>query len=77
MRVSARPKPPFRPISPGASSNAKRPSGSKGGQGLDSQLQTLIGEQLRLFYADLLNEPVPERFVALVDRLDPPEGPLS
>jgi hypothetical protein len=37
---------------------------------LDPALQTMIGEQLRSYYAALLSEPVPDRFVALVNRLD-------
>jgi hypothetical protein len=37
---------------------------------LDPKLQALIGEQLRGYYAELLSEPVPERFAELVKRLD-------
>jgi hypothetical protein len=37
---------------------------------LDPRLQAYIGEQLRSYYADLLSEPVPERLVALLKRLD-------
>jgi len=37
---------------------------------IDAQLQTKIGEQLRSYYAELMNEPVPQRLVALVSRLD-------
>lgn len=37
---------------------------------LDPALQSLIGERLRSYYADLLAEPVPPRFVELVSRLD-------
>lgn len=37
---------------------------------IDSQLQTKIGEQLRSYYADLMNEPVPRRLIELVSRLD-------
>jgi hypothetical protein len=35
---------------------------------LDPQLQNLIGEQLRLYYADLLAEPIPDHLVKLLDR---------
>jgi hypothetical protein len=37
---------------------------------IDPQLQTKIGEQLRSYYAELMNEPVPQRLVELVSRLD-------
>jgi hypothetical protein len=37
---------------------------------IDSQLQTKIGEQLRSYYAELMNDPVPRRFIDLVSRLD-------
>lgn len=35
---------------------------------LDPKVQALIGERLRLYYADLLTEPVPESLVDLIDR---------
>ncbi len=35
---------------------------------LDPKVQALIGERLRLYYAELLTEPVPERLVDLIDR---------
>jgi hypothetical protein len=44
---------------------------------LDPQLQSVIGEQLRRYYADLLREPVPERLVALLGKLDRGEGGRS
>jgi hypothetical protein len=37
---------------------------------LDSRLQAHIGEQLRSYYAELMDEPVPSRFVDLLKRLD-------
>jgi hypothetical protein len=37
---------------------------------LDPQLQAQIGEQLRSYYVELMREPVPRRFVELVNRLD-------
>jgi hypothetical protein len=44
---------------------------------IDPQLQAVIGEQLRQYYADLLREPVPDRFLALVQQLGGPEGKSS
>jgi hypothetical protein len=37
---------------------------------LDPKLQAHIGEQLRAYYAGLMSEPVPERLVELLKRLD-------
>jgi hypothetical protein len=37
---------------------------------LDSGLQAHIGAQLRSYYAELIEEPVPSRFVELLKRLD-------
>ena len=33
------------------------------------RLQDLIGEHLRLYYAELVDEPVPDKLTALIDRL--------
>jgi Anti-sigma factor NepR len=35
---------------------------------LDRDVQAHIGERLRCYYADLLTEPVPPTFAALIDR---------
>ena len=37
---------------------------------LDLQLQAKIGEELRSYYAELMNEAVPKRLIDLVNRLD-------
>jgi Anti-sigma factor NepR len=37
---------------------------------LDPGLQAHIGAQLRSYYAELIDEPVPSRFVELLKRLD-------
>lgn len=37
---------------------------------LDPELQIQIGEQLRSYYAELMSEPVPDRLVELLNRLD-------
>jgi hypothetical protein len=36
---------------------------------LDSDLQAVIGQQLRAVYHEILNEPVPDRFVRLLEQL--------
>jgi len=36
------------------------------------QIQDHIGRQLRSIYDDILNQPVPDRFRELMDRLDAP-----
>jgi hypothetical protein len=36
---------------------------------LDSDLQAVIGQQLRAVYHEVLNEPVPDRFVRLLEQL--------
>lgn len=36
----------------------------------DDPLQTLIGQQLKSLYDSVLSEPIPERFVELLAKLD-------
>src|SRR5580698_6063518 len=36
---------------------------------LDADLQAVIGQQLRAVYHEILNEPVPDRFVQLLEQL--------
>ena len=36
---------------------------------LDADLQAAIGQQLRAVYHETLNEPVPDRFVRLLEQL--------
>ncbi len=74
MSVLTRTKPSPQPASADRVSKPARSPGSKARQGLDPQLQALIGEQLRLYYVDLLREPVPDRLVALLDKLQAVEG---
>ena len=40
---------------------------------LDRSLQAQLGRQLRSNYADIANEPVPERFIRLLDALEAKE----
>jgi Anti-sigma factor NepR len=37
---------------------------------LPSHVATYLGEQLQAFYSHLISEPVPDRFVRLLDQLD-------
>ncbi|HEX2555961.1 MAG TPA: NepR family anti-sigma factor [Microvirga sp.] len=37
---------------------------------LDAQVQQQLGSLLRGMYADLLNRPVPDRFLEILQRLD-------
>jgi Anti-sigma factor NepR len=42
--------------------------------GLNAEIQSRIGHQLRAMYDDVVRQGVPERFVELIRRLDVPEG---
>ena len=37
---------------------------------IDPRFQAEIGKQLRALYDDVVNEPIPDRFVELLNRLD-------
>ncbi|HLH93611.1 MAG TPA: NepR family anti-sigma factor [Xanthobacteraceae bacterium] len=56
--------------SPASSTAAKR---GKPSASLNSEIQAKIGQQLRAYYAGLI-EPTPERFVELLRQLDKPAG---
>ena len=52
----------------------RRPIAHKVPRGmLDRSLQALIGRQLRAIFADIAKEPVPERFLKLLEALDAEE----
>ncbi len=40
--------------------------------GLSAEIQSRIGHQLRAMYDDVVRQGVPERFVELIRKLDPP-----
>jgi hypothetical protein len=42
----------------------------KAGASVQMQVQDHIGRQLRAVYDDLLSQPVPDRFLELLDQLD-------
>lgn len=47
----------------------------KGGEtNLDTDVQAHIGRQLRAGYVDILNQPVPDRFLELLSELDKRES---
>jgi hypothetical protein len=55
-------------------SQAKNPaSGAKGG--LNAEIQSRIGHQLRAMYDDVVRQGVPERFAELIRKLDVPPNP--
>lgn len=54
---------------------ARPPSGTrrrppKSGASVQMQVQDHIGRQLRAVYDDLLSQPVPDRFLELLEQLD-------
>lgn len=54
--------------SQGASGQRRR--SPKAGGTMQMQVQDHIGRQLRAVYDDLLNQPVPDRFLELLQQLD-------
>jgi Anti-sigma factor NepR len=49
-------------------------STARKGPQLTPEIQAKIGQQLRKYYDDMVNQGVPDRFVALMDRLGAPDG---
>jgi hypothetical protein len=47
-------------------------SGSR--RSADSSVEKAIGNRLRAYYDEIAREPVPDRFVELLKRLDGPTG---
>ena len=58
-------------IAPASAGEPKRAVRERAGQHprLDADLQSVIGQQLRAVYHEVLNEPVPDRFVRLLEHL--------
>ena len=50
-----------------------RPPGKPGG--LNAEIQSRIGHQLRAMYDDVVRQGVPDRFAELIRKLDAPGGP--
>ena len=45
-------------------------SSSERGAKIDPRVQTEIGKHLRAIYDDVINEPVPSRFMELLEKLE-------
>jgi hypothetical protein len=41
---------------------------------MERDLQAMIGNRLRARYAEILAEPIPDKFLDLINRLDQPAG---
>ncbi len=50
---------------------ARVPTGKQGG--LNAEIQSRIGHQLRAMYDDVVRQGVPDRFAELIRKLDAPE----
>jgi hypothetical protein len=61
------------PVAPGIPADPTAPKRRKTSASLGPEIQAKIGKQLRAYYAGLI-EPVPDRFVELLRRLDKPGG---
>jgi len=77
MGALARTKPSRGSVWPEANGRAATRDGNEARQSLDPRLQSVIGDHLRLYYADLLREPVPERFLDLMSQLGAAKGERS
>jgi len=65
------PAPGATAIAPASADGPKRAVRARAAQHprLDTDLQAVIGQQLRAVYHEILNEPVPDRFVRLLQQL--------
>jgi hypothetical protein len=52
----------------------KAPAGTKPG-GLNAEIQSRIGHQLRAMYDDVVRQGVPDRFAELINKLDTADTP--
>jgi hypothetical protein len=55
-----------------AQTNKKSAPGKQGG--LNAEIQSRIGHQLRAMYDDVVRQGVPDRFADLIKKLDDPQG---
>jgi len=58
------------PSQPDESMSSMTASSAKSGPGLNRDIQTKIGHQLRAVYDDIVDQGVPDRFVELLRDLD-------
>ena len=54
-------------------SQASQPGAPRKQGGLNAEIQSRIGHQLRAMYDDVVRQGVPERFAELIRKLDVPE----
>lgn len=52
----------------------QNPQGDAAAEGLDEHLQAHIGTQLKSMYDSYLNEPIPDRLMELLEKLDDVAG---
>jgi hypothetical protein len=57
-----------------AKSQASRSAGPGKQGGLNAEIQSRIGHQLRAMYDDVVRQGVPDRFAELIRKLDIPAG---
>jgi anti-sigma factor NepR-like protein len=55
-------------------SQASKSAGPARQGGLNAEIQSRIGHQLRAMYDDVVRQGVPDRFAELIRKLDTPEG---
>ncbi len=55
-------------------SQASKSAGPVKQGGLNAEIQSRIGHQLRAMYDDVVRQGVPDRFAELIRKLDTPEG---
>lgn len=53
---------------------SQKPLGSGKQGGLNTEIQSRIGHQLRAMYDDVVRQGVPDRFAELIRKLDAPEA---
>ncbi|NNM74882.1 NepR family anti-sigma factor [Enterovirga aerilata] len=59
---------------PGAAAKQGATDGHDPGPGLDRVIQAQIGDKLRAMYGELVEQPVPDRLTAILDRLSAGKG---
>jgi len=74
MGAVARTKASRESVWPEANGRPGTPDANQPRQALDPRLQSVIGDHLRTYYADLLREPVPDRFLDLMKQLGTAKG---
>ena len=53
----------------GAGTGANTKGGTRDGASVKPEVQARLGDKLKEVYSDVLNEPVPDRFMQLLDQL--------